>query len=134
MPQERPHRKRDGRECMRWETLITNGPAMPPTNCTHIRTVPFLTSQPSLAANFGSTKVVDAPVSSRNLGEGAGKELSVGTGTKMERRGWKRAYVMSPVPSSAEGMVWANIKYAKVALPAVSSVSSWLALGTVAHV
>ncbi|OXH42030.1 hypothetical protein J003_06917 [Cryptococcus neoformans] len=64
---------------------------MPLANRTRIRTVPLLTSQPSLAANFGSTKVVDAPVSSRNLGEGAGKESSVGTGTEIERRGWKRA-------------------------------------------
>ncbi|OWZ60778.1 hypothetical protein AYX14_07064 [Cryptococcus neoformans] len=66
---------------------------MPPANHTRIRTVPFFTSQPSLAANFGSTKVMDAPVSSRNLnlGEGAGKESSAGTGTEIERRGWKRA-------------------------------------------
>ncbi|OXC62262.1 hypothetical protein AYX13_06990 [Cryptococcus neoformans] len=45
---------------------VTNGPAKPLARCPHIRINPFLTSQPSLAANFGSTKVVDAPVSSKN--------------------------------------------------------------------
>ncbi|OXG84487.1 hypothetical protein C350_02014 [Cryptococcus neoformans MW-RSA36] len=42
---------------------VTNKPAKPPARHTHICINPFLTSQPSLAANFRSTKVVDAPVS-----------------------------------------------------------------------
>ncbi|OXC61987.1 hypothetical protein AYX13_07016 [Cryptococcus neoformans] len=71
---------------------VTNGPAKPLARCTHIRINPFLTSQPSLAANFGSTKVVDAPV-------------SMETGTDMESRGWNRAYIASWESSSAGGTV-----------------------------
>ncbi|OWZ79412.1 hypothetical protein C365_02344 [Cryptococcus neoformans Bt85] len=42
---------------------VTNRPAKPLASCTRICINPFLTSQPSLTANFRSTKVVDAPVS-----------------------------------------------------------------------
>ncbi|OWZ36301.1 hypothetical protein C343_00390 [Cryptococcus neoformans C23] len=84
---------------------VTNGPAKPPARCTRICINPFLTSQPSLAANFGSTKVVDTPVSSKNLGEGADKWLSAETGMDMESRGWNRAYVASWESSSAGGTV-----------------------------
>ncbi|OXG83567.1 hypothetical protein C345_04326 [Cryptococcus neoformans A2-102-5] len=71
---------------------VTNGPAKPLARCTRICINPFLTSQPSLTANFGSTKVVDAPV-------------SMETGMDMESRGWNRAYVASRESSLAGGMV-----------------------------
>ncbi|OXL09827.1 hypothetical protein C348_02214 [Cryptococcus neoformans Gb118] len=71
---------------------VTNKPAKPPARHTHICINPFLTSQPSLAANFRSTKVVDAPV-------------SMETGTDMESRGWNRAKLVSPAVRSVSTSV-----------------------------
>ncbi|KIR68176.1 hypothetical protein I314_01670 [Cryptococcus bacillisporus CA1873] len=66
---------------------VTKGPTLLPAKRTLICTAPPLTDQPNLTASFGSTKVVDAPVSMRNRMGQAGQGSLAGPGTDMARRG-----------------------------------------------